>query len=146
MLHGLCALPRAHLLDAPPPPRPQLVGTPLKRSGIIEAFQNAELKKGEPRVLLLNLRDESAAGANLTAASHAIFVHPLLVHSDVEYQSCDTQAVGRIRRYGQTRTVQLYRFLVANAIDEDIFRARRADDAEALIAAASSAEAAGPLE
>ena len=66
-----------------------------------------------------------AAGANLTQASHAIFVHPLLVSSQIEYTSCDTQAVGRIRRYGQGRVVQLYRFLVANSIDEDIFRDRR---------------------
>jgi SNF2 family DNA or RNA helicase len=51
-----------------------LVGTPLQRSSIIDNFQQLELKAGEPRVLLLNLRDESAAGANLTAASHAIFV------------------------------------------------------------------------
>lgn len=117
-----------------------LVGTPLQRSSIIDNFQQVELKAGEPRVLLLNLRDESAAGANLTAASHAIFVHPLLVGSQQEYTSCDTQAVGRVRRYGQSRTVQLYRFLVANSIDEDIFRDRRAADAEVLLASAASGD------
>ena len=52
----------------------QLIGTAKKRSDIIDAFQNPVMKKGDARVLLLNLRDESAAGANLTAASHAIFV------------------------------------------------------------------------
>ena len=72
-------------------------------------------------MLLLNLRDESAAGANLTAASHAIFVHPLLVGSQQDYNSCDTQAVGRIRRYGQSRVVQLYRFVVSNSIDEEVW-------------------------
>ena len=123
-----------------------LVGTPLQRSSIIDNFQQLELKAGEPRVLLLNLRDESAAGANLTAASHAIFVHPLLVGSQQEYTSCDTQAVGRVRRYGQSRTVQLYRFLVANSIDEDIFRERRAADAEALLASAASGDKVRPIE
>ena len=123
-----------------------LVGTPLQRSSIIDNFQQLELKAGEPRVLLLNLRDESAAGANLTAASHAIFVHPLLVGSQQEYTSCDTQAVGRVRRYGQSRTVQLYRFLVANSIDEDIFRDRRAADAEALLASAASGDKVRPIE
>ena len=94
------------------------------------------MQKGEPRVLLLNLRDESAAGANLTAANHAIFLHPLLVGTQQEYDACDTQAVGRIRRYGQTRTVRLYRYLVDNSIDSDIFANRRADAGEVLKAAA----------
>ena len=121
-----------------------LAGTPNQRSTIIDAFQQPELRSNEPRVLLLNLRDESAAGANLTQASHAIFVHPLLVNSQTEYTSCDTQAVGRIRRYGQARTVQLYRFLVSNSIDEETFVSRR-DDARTLLAQASTAEGVGPL-
>jgi len=54
-------------------------------------------------VLLLNLRDESAAGANLTAANHAIFLHPLLVQTQQEYDACDTQAVGA----SLTRTLAL---------------------------------------
>lgn len=95
----------------------------------------SENNKGEPRVLLLNLHDESAAGANLTAASHAIFVHPLLVHSQVEYDSCDTQAIGRVRRYGQSRTVNIYRFLVDDSIDTDIFCSRRNDGAQLIDAA-----------
>ena len=126
-------------------PVAQLVGTPNQRSTIIELFQQPERKSGEPRVLVLNLRDESAAGANLTQASHAIFVHPLLVGTDVEYNACDTQAVGRIRRYGQTRTVQLYRFLVANSIDEEIFRARRPEDAAVLLKTSARAEEVQPL-
>ena len=97
-------------------------------------------------MLLLNLRDESAAGANLTAASHAIFVHPLLVNRQEEYNSCDTQAVGRIRRYGQSRVVHLYRFIVANSIDEDIFRQRREDDAPALLKNAATADNVRPAE
>jgi SNF2 family DNA or RNA helicase len=113
-----------------------LTGTPNKRSSIIEEFQCSELKKKSARVLLLNLRDESAAGANLTAANHAIFVHPLLVHSQVEYNSCDTQAVGRVRRYGQDKTVQLYRFVVDESIDSEIFLNRR-EDARALMDAAT---------
>ena len=125
-------------------PTARLAGTPNQRSTIIETFQQEVRKDNEPRVLILNLRDESAAGANLTAASHAIFVHPLLVGSQVEYTSCDTQAVGRIRRYGQHRKVQLYRFLVSNTIDEEIFKSRRAD-AEELLKTASKPETAGPL-
>ena len=117
-------------------PTAMLKGTANQRSTIIESFQSKEeVKKGEPRVLLLNLRDESAAGANLTAANHAIFLHPLLVQTQQEYDACDTQAVGRIRRYGQQRTVQLYRFLVDMTIDTDIFLQRRGAEAEALLQA-----------
>ena len=120
-----------------------LKGTANQRSTTIEAFQTGgEVKKGEPRVLLLNLRDESAAGANLTAANHAIFLHPLLVGTQQEFDACDTQAVGRIRRYGQSRTVRLYRYLVDNSIDTDIFRTRRAD-ADKLIADGADPTATG---
>ena len=69
----------------------------------------------------------------------------LLVGTQQEYSSCDTQAVGRIRRYGQHRKVQLYRFLVSNTIDEEIFKSRRAHDAEELLKTASKPETAGPL-
>lgn len=107
-------------------------------------MQTSEISDSEPRVLLLNLRDESAAGANLTAASHAVFVHPLLVHSQVEYDSCDTQAIGRVRRYGQSRTVQIYRFLVDDSIDTDIFLNRR-QAADVLIADGVSGDEVSPV-
>jgi hypothetical protein len=42
--------------------------------------------------------------------------------------------------------VQLYRFLVANSIDEDIFRDRRAADAEVLLASAASGDKVRPIE
>ena len=127
-------------------PTNRLTGTPNQRSTIIEAFQQPVLKANEPRVLILNLRDESAAGANLTAAAHAIFVHPLLVNSQQEYTSCDTQAVGRIRRYGQSRTVQLYRFICPNTIDADIFSLRRGSEADELMQSAANAEQVAPLQ
>ena len=63
----------------------------------------------------------------------------------VEYTSCDTQAVGRIRRYGQGRVVQIYRFLITNSIDEEIFRSRR-EDARGLLESAAAADAVRPLE
>ena len=44
-----------------------------------------------PRVLLLNLADESASGANLTLCNHAIFVHPMLADSQEHYTACETQ-------------------------------------------------------
>jgi len=49
-----------------------------------------------------------------------------------------------VRRYGQTRTVQIYRFVVENTIDTDILSARRAD-ATVLLQSASRGEEAAPL-
>ena len=62
-----------------------LTGTAKQRSTTIETFQAPEMAKGDKQVLLLNLKDESAAGANLTTANHAIFVHPLLVDTQARF-------------------------------------------------------------
>jgi len=84
-------------------------------------------EKGGPRVLLLNLADESASGANLTLCNHAIFVHPMLAESQEQYTACETQAIGRIRRYGQEKTVRIWRFIVEDTIDAKIFEERHKD-------------------
>ena len=68
-------------------------------------------KNNTTRVLLLNLKDERAAGANLTMANHCIFLHPMLAASRQDYVSCETQAIGRIKRYGQMRTVNIWRLI-----------------------------------
>ena len=93
--------------------------------GQFDEFQKEELDpKKDARVLLLLSRDESASGANLTTANHAIFVHPLLTNSQYEYEASETQAIGRIRRYGQTRLVKVWRFLVKDSIDAEVFKQR----------------------
>lgn len=62
--------------------------------------------------------------SNLTNANHAIFLSPLLTTTDYEYRSCETQAIGRVRRYGQTKKVHVWRFLTENSIDVEIFQDR----------------------
>ena len=66
------------------------------------------------------------AGANLTTANHAIFVHPLHVGSLQKYIACETQAIGRVRRYGQKKKVHLWRYLAAGTIDTTIYEERTA--------------------
>ena len=68
--------------------------------------------------------DESASGANLTNANHAIFLSPLLTESKETYIANETQAIGRVRRYGQTKTVHIYRFFSMNTIDVEIYEQR----------------------
>jgi hypothetical protein len=54
-------------------------------------------------LLFLDMSDESASGANLTTCNHAIFVHALFSDSLQKYVASETQAIGRIRRYGQNK-------------------------------------------
>jgi hypothetical protein len=103
----------------------QLTGGVHTKTRALDQFQvEKPLKKGDPRVLLLNLKDESASGANLTTANHAIFVHPLLTTTQQEFEACETQAIGRVRRYGQTRKVHLWRFLASDTMDTEIYKQR----------------------
>ena len=61
---------------------------------------------------------------NLTNANHAIFLSPLLAVSKQAYDARETQAIGRIRRYGQVKHVHIYRFLTMDSVDETIFKER----------------------
>lgn len=99
----------------------EIRGTASQKSKNLEQFQN----NSEERVLLLNVMDESASGANLTSANHAIFLSPLLAPSKEIYKACETQAVGRLVRYGQTKHVYVWRFITLNTIDEEIYEQRR---------------------
>ena len=98
----------------------EIRGSASQKSKNLEKFQN----DSKERVLLLNVMDESASGANLTSASHAIFLSPLLAPTQEIYDACETQAVGRLRRFGQTRLVHIWRFLSTNTIDEEIYEQR----------------------
>jgi SNF2 family DNA or RNA helicase len=68
--------------------------------------------------------DEQSAGLNLTNLNHAIFVHPLFANNQQEYDAHETQAIGRIRRFGQIKKVHVWRFLARNTIDTKIFDER----------------------
>ncbi|KAF5350208.1 hypothetical protein D9758_007844 [Tetrapyrgos nigripes] len=100
----------------------EIKGTASQKSKNLEKFQNDSAE----RVLLLNVMDESASGANLTSANHAIFLSPLLTQSQEEYTACETQAIGRVVRYGQTKHVYVHRFLTKSTIDEEVFDQRKA--------------------
>jgi SNF2 family DNA or RNA helicase len=100
----------------------EIRGTAHTKSKNLELFQNGSAE----RVLLLNVMDESASGANLTSANHAIFLSPLLAPSNEIYTACETQAIGRLVRYGQTKHVKVWRFLTSNTIDQEIYTQRQA--------------------
>ncbi|KAL4785464.1 hypothetical protein BJX76DRAFT_356020 [Aspergillus varians] len=80
---------------------------------------------GDSKVLLLNLGSEMAAGLNLQCANHIIFLSPLFTQTQYDYESSMTQAIGRCRRYGQTKHVHVYHLLAKMTIDVNIFQDRR---------------------
>ncbi|VDC03470.1 unnamed protein product [Peniophora sp. CBMAI 1063] len=100
----------------------------------LQRFQNGS----DERILLLHVTDETASGANLTVANHAIFLSPLLTESQEEYDAYETQAIGRLRRYGQRQTVHIWRFVSMDTMDVEQYEKRRGMTVDELIAAASA--------
>lgn len=94
-----------------------LDGTPQQMHLAMQAFKNAT--GDENRVLLLAL-DERCAGANLTAANHVFFAHPVLQSGSRSPADIETQAIGRARRFGQTRPVNVWRFLSQQTVEEKL--------------------------
>jgi len=96
-------------------PFAKLDGTPQQMHQAMQEFKSAT--GDQKRVLLLAL-DERCAGANLTAANHVVFAHPVLQNGSRSPSDIETQAIGRARRFGQTRTVNVWRFLSQQTIEE----------------------------
>lgn len=102
----------------------QVSGTISKQIKTVAVFQNDAPGPNTPSVLILKMDDEQSAGLNLTQLNHAIMVHPLLAETQQKYDAYETQAIGRIRRYGQRKTVHVWRFLAESTIDTDIYAER----------------------
>lgn len=94
-----------------------LEGTPQQMHQKMQEFKTST--GDQNRVLLLAL-DERCAGANLTAANHVFFAHPLLQDGSRSPADIATQAIGRARRFGQTRTVHVWQFLTLQTIEENM--------------------------
>ncbi|MBW0476709.1 hypothetical protein O181_016424 [Austropuccinia psidii MF-1] len=97
-------------------------GTASNRMKVMTNFQN----EADPniRVLLLHATDSSASGANLTNANYAFFVSPLFLPTLDKFKACETQAIGRLRRYGQQKKVHVIRLLTLDTIDTQIYQHR----------------------
>jgi SNF2 family DNA or RNA helicase len=86
-------------------------GTPKKRRDtLVERFQSAA---GGPRVFVLSLK-AGGTGLNLTAATHVF-------HFDRWWNpAVENQATDRAFRIGQTKNVQVHKFLCAGTLEEKI--------------------------
>lgn len=61
---------------------------------------------------------------NLQAINHVIFLSPLVLPEQSEWDSGMTQAIGRVRRYGQKRVVHVYHLLSEDTADVTILKER----------------------
>lgn len=130
-------------------PAVQLGGSVAQRSGIIRDWQ--QNLASSTFVLLLSLA-QSASGTNLTAASHVVFLHPMLAPTPEQAVGHELQAIGRARRHGQKRsTVHVWRFVTAGTVEQAITEKHQSalwarEQARGTIAAAAAAVAgASPL-
>ncbi|KAF2853893.1 hypothetical protein T440DRAFT_515377 [Plenodomus tracheiphilus IPT5] len=90
----------------------------------MEDFKHNQDPEERRTMLILNLGSETAAGVNLTNANHIIFVSPLAVKTQYEYDSAMVQAIARSRRYGQQKKVHIYHVAAERTIDVDILEHR----------------------
>ncbi|KAF2722314.1 hypothetical protein K431DRAFT_284007 [Polychaeton citri CBS 116435] len=81
-------------------------------------------KSADTTVIVLNASSETAAGSNLQRANHVIFLSPLLRDTQYSYESTMAQAIGRVRRHGQTKLIHVYRIFALDTIDVDVLELR----------------------
>jgi len=92
----------------------------LQRRDPGETLRSFQEDPSSPHVLLLSL-ESAASGSNLQAANHVVFVHPMAASSIAEAVAQEKQAIGRVRRIGQTRgEIFVHRFITRNTIEESI--------------------------
>jgi len=95
-------------------------GNVWSRTSAISKFKNGKTLCGEDnKVIMLSLKN-AASGTNLTEASHIFFVEPINASKE-EAKAIEGQAIGRACRLGQKRKVQLFRILLKNTIEEEIY-------------------------
>lgn len=96
----------------------QLQGNVSQRAKVIDEWQNNP--SSEKFVLLLSL-EQNASGTNLQAASHVVFLHPMLAATTEQAVAYEMQAIGRARRLGQKRdVVKLWRFVTMGTIEQTL--------------------------
>ncbi|UJO22037.1 uncharacterized protein CLAFUR5_09289 [Fulvia fulva] len=87
-------------------------------------FRDKASTSAQKTVIVLNASADTAAGLNLQNANHILFLSPLIRETQYEYDATMAQAVGRARRFGQTKHIHVYRFAALNTIDIDVLEHR----------------------
>jgi SNF2 family DNA or RNA helicase len=89
-------------------------GTVYNRKKSIKRF----CESTDTNILLLSNKN-TASGLNLVAANKIIFVEP--IYGTLEYkQSIYAQSIGRCARIGQTREIEVVKFIIKDTVEESI--------------------------
>lgn len=97
-------------------------GNVWQRDKAIRTFNNDD----DVKVIMLS-SESAASGTNLTKASQVILLDP--VHGSYEYRrNTEWQAVGRAHRMGQTKEVEVVRFIVKDTVEEEIYNMNQDED------------------
>eukprot|EP00928_Gymnodinium_smaydae_P090680 TRINITY_DN7443_c0_g2_i1.p1 TRINITY_DN7443_c0_g2~~TRINITY_DN7443_c0_g2_i1.p1 ORF type:complete len:1719 (+),score=336.34 TRINITY_DN7443_c0_g2_i1:152-5308(+) len=112
-----------------------LQGSAAHRAKVIQDWQT---NLGSSTYVLLLSLEQSASGANLTAAGHVVFLHPMLAPTAERAVAYELQAIGRARRQGQRKNVvHVWRFVTAETLEQSLTQRHQAG----LWAAAAAAPA-----
>jgi len=102
-------------------------GNVWSRNNAINKFKNGRTLSGEDnKVIMLSLKN-SASGTNLTEATHIFFVEPINTNRE-ERKAIEGQAIGRACRLGQKNKIDIYRILVKDTLEEEIYNKVYKDD------------------
>ena len=94
----------------------QCRGNVMSKNKAVREFNNNKTC----RVIMLS-SDNAASGLNLTKASRVYMMDP--VYGNEEFRiSTEVQAVGRVNRLGQKKPVQVFRYLIKDTVEADIFK------------------------
>ncbi|CAD7926267.1 unnamed protein product [Amoebophrya sp. A120] len=105
-------------------PYTTLWGSGMRKAQILKDFQvtyktGQVIPRGVPRILVMSF-ENNASGANLTSANHILFAHPMVATTFAKSLAYETQAIGRARRYGQKKTVHVWRFVTRDTVEAEV--------------------------
>ena len=95
-------------------------GSVHQRNAAIMAFRKEVKKKNDATKVIMLSTENAASGTNLTEATHIIFMEPIKGNID-QVKSIEDQAIGRAVRLGQDNQVHVYKLIIKDTIEEDIY-------------------------
>lgn len=91
-------------------------GTIYQKNNSIKRFKN----DSEIKVIMLS-SENAASGLNLTEANKIIFVEPVY-GTETNRKNIENQAVGRVNRIGQNKSIEIIRFIIQDTVEEDLIK------------------------
>ena len=94
------------------------IGSILMKDNVDETLRQFETDPTK-NVLVLS-SDNKASGLNIICASNVIILEPLK-HNYMFRKQIENQIIGRVHRINQTKIVNVYRMIIKDTIEEEIY-------------------------